>query len=135
MIQISTAARIATAAPMITCTVIAVVPGKPNTQGETSVHNPTMRFSHSSQIAKAARAATASTAIAMPAILAFSEAFPASNPNIQGEKNRHAPRIRFATSQNFALLQLSMAPSVEGLKAIGFNQRNATGGPLGFDDI
>src|SRR3982074_2005336 len=109
MIQLSAAARIATAAPMITCTVIAVVPWKPNTQGETSVHNPTMRFSHSSQIAKAARAA-----IAMPAILAFSEAFPASNPNIQGEKNRHAPRIRLATSQNFALLQLSMAPSIEG---------------------
>src|SRR5713101_2468299 len=63
MIQISTAARIATAAPMITCTVIAVVPWKPNTQGE---------------------------------------------------KNRHAPRIRFATSHNFALLQLSMAPSIEG---------------------
>jgi hypothetical protein len=42
IIQISIAARIATAAPMITCTVIAVVPWKPKTQGETSVHNPTI---------------------------------------------------------------------------------------------
>jgi hypothetical protein len=38
IIQSSIAARIATAAPMITCTVIAVVPWKPKTQGETSVH-------------------------------------------------------------------------------------------------
>jgi hypothetical protein len=50
----------------------------------------------------------------IPAILAFSEALPASNPNIQGEKNRIAPRIRFATSHNLAFVQFSMTPSIEG---------------------
>ena len=114
-IQSSIAARMATAAPMTTWTVIAVVPWKPNTQGETSVHNPTMRFSHSSQTANAASAAIASTAMTMPAIMAFSEALPASNANIQGEKNRIAPRTRFATSHNFAFVQFSiMTPSIEG---------------------
>src|SRR5258706_10810393 len=101
-----------------------------------------MRFSHSSQIAKAARAAMASTAITMPAILAFSEALPAPNPNIQGEKNRTAPRIRFATSQSFVLLQFSMAPSIERFQhdptkeppkefRVGLTIFNETGGDPG----
>src|SRR6266568_2742565 len=118
IIQSSMAARIATAAPMTTWTVIAVVPWKPNTQGETRTHSPTMRFSHSSQTANAASAAIASTAMTMPETKAFSETFPASNPNIQGEKNRNAPRTKFATSHNFALvqfsIQFSMTPSIEG---------------------
>src|SRR5258707_11389431 len=132
MIQISTAARIATAAPMITCTVIAVVPWKPNTQGETSVHNPTMRFSHSSQTANAASAAIASAAMTMPAIMAFSEALPASNPNIQGEKNRNAPRTRLATSHHFAFVQFSiMTPSTGGFP-VPLNRTPAVGLPQQF---
>src|ERR1700746_248599 len=59
IIQSSIAARIATAAPITTCTVIAVVPWKPNTQGETRAHKPTTRFSHSSHTANAASAAIA----------------------------------------------------------------------------
>jgi hypothetical protein len=49
----------------------------------------------------------------MPAMLAFSEARPALNPNIQGDRNRTAPRIKFATSHNFAFVQLSMTTSIE----------------------
>lgn len=71
IIQSSIAAKIATAAPMITCTVIAVVPWKPNTQGDTSAHKPTTRFSHSSHTANAASAATARIAMAIPVITAF----------------------------------------------------------------
>jgi hypothetical protein len=54
--------------------------------------------------------------MATPAILAFSAAVPAK-PNIQGEKNRIAPRIRFATSHNFAFVQFSMTPSIESSPA------------------
>src|ERR1700755_1603900 len=43
----------------------------------------------------------------MPAIAAFLEG-PAANPKTQGETNRNAPRIRFATSHNFALVHFSM---------------------------
>src|SRR5204862_7203979 len=53
-------------------------------------------------------AAIAVSAIAMPAIMAFFEAVPASKPKIHGVKNRNTPRIRFATSHDFALVQLSM---------------------------
>src|ERR1700745_381518 len=132
IIQSSIAARMATAAPMITWTVIAVVPWKPNTQGETSVHKPTMRFSHSSQTANAAKAAIASTAITMPAIKAFSEAIPVPYPNIHGEKNRMAPRIRLATSHHFAFVQFSiMTPSTEGFP-VPINRTAAVGVPRQF---
>src|SRR6266568_3464743 len=107
------AARTATAMPTTTWIVIAVLaPWNPSTQGATSVHKPTIRFSHSSHTAKAASAAMASTAIAIPAMYAFWEAAPASKPNIQGEQNRNAPRIRFATSHNFAFVQFSMTSSL-----------------------
>src|SRR5436305_3452564 len=88
IIQRSIAARIATAAPMMTWTVIAV-PWNPSNQGETNVHIPTIRLSHSSQIANAASAMIASTAITTPAIWAFPEVLPASNPKIQGEKKKN----------------------------------------------
>src|SRR6266478_6224479 len=133
IIQSSMAAMMATVAPMTTWTVIAVVPWKPNIQGETSVHNPTMRFSHSSHMANAASAAIASAAMAMPAILAFSEALPASNPNIQGETNKIAPRIRFATSHNFAFVQVFMTPSIEGFPPL-VNRRGAAGVPQRRDE-
>ena len=68
IIQSSIAARIATAAPMITCTVIALVPWKPNTHGETSAHRPPTTFSHSSHIANAASAAIARAAMTRPVI-------------------------------------------------------------------
>src|SRR6266404_6316699 len=133
IIQSSIAAMMATAAPMTTCTVIAVVPWKPNTQGETSVHNPTMRFSHSSQMANAVSAAIAIATMAIPAILAFPEALPASNPNIQGETNKIAPRIRFATSHNFAFVQFSMTPSIERFPPL-VNQRRGAGVPQRRDE-
>src|ERR1700704_4914427 len=47
-----------------------------------------------------------------------------SNPNIQGEKNRIAPRTRFATSHNFAFVQFSiMTPSIEGIPGYSTERR------------
>src|SRR5262249_15916714 len=91
-----------------------VVAWKPSTQGETTVHSPTIRFSHSSHTAKAAIAATASVTITTLVMLAFSAAVVPPNPKIQGEKNRKAPRIRLAPSQSRAFVQFSMTPSIEG---------------------
>src|SRR3982074_2081723 len=107
---------------------MAVVPWKPNTQGDTSVHNPTIRFSHSSQTANAANAAIARIAITRPERVAFWEIFPAAKPNIHGETNRIAPRTRLATSHNFALVQSFMThPPLKICK------RKLTGDqPLGF---
>src|SRR5262249_44322443 len=114
VIQISTAARIATRMPTTTHTVMAaVVAWKPRTHGEIRVHNPTIRFSHSSQTANAASAAIASTAMITPTILAFTAAVLPANPKIQGDTNRNAPRIRFATSQYLALVQSLIFPSIE----------------------
>ena len=63
MIQSSTAASTATISPMITCTDIAVVAWKPRTQGDTMTQRPTMRLSHSSQIAKFVSAAWSQEAL------------------------------------------------------------------------
>src|SRR5882757_8701542 len=107
---------------------MAVVPWKPNTQGDTSVHNPTIRFSHSSQTANAANAAIARIAITRPERVAFWEIFPAAKPNIHGETNRIAPRTRLATSHNFALVQSFMTHP-----PLKICQRKLTGDrPFGF---
>jgi hypothetical protein len=71
----------------------------------------------------------------MPAIWAFWEALPESKPNTQGEKNRIAPRIRFATSHNFAFVQFSMTPSnFEGFP-VPFNWNMAARVPHHVDNI
>src|SRR5258706_8042775 len=107
---------------------MAVVPWKPNTQGDTIVHNPTIRFSHSSQTANAANAAIARIAITRPERVAFWEIFPAAKPNIHGETNRIAPRTRLATSHNFALVQSFMTHP-----PLKICQRKLTGDrPFGF---
>jgi len=71
MIHSSTAASAATIKPTITCTDMAVVAWKPISQGDTTTHSPTMKLSHSSQIAKFVSAAIDSTAITTPLIMAF----------------------------------------------------------------
>ena len=70
-------------------------------------HSPTIRFSHSSQIANAASAATDSTAMRMPTVEAVCHCAPVERPKSQGEKNRIMPRSKFPTSQSLALDQSS----------------------------
>src|SRR6202011_3248900 len=109
---------------------MAVVPWKPNTQGDTSVHNPTTRFSHSSQTANAASAAIARIAMTRPEMVAFSETLPAAKPNSHGEATRIAPRTRLATSHNFAFVQFSMTHP-----PLKICQQKLTGDrPFGFHD-
>src|SRR5690242_13654221 len=105
--------------PTTTVTVMAFVTSwKPTTHGDIRVHNPTIRFSHSSQTANAASASIASTAMTTPTMLAFSAALVPLNPKIQGETNRNAPRIRLATSQYLAFVQSFMLSSIEALSHV-----------------
>jgi hypothetical protein len=98
IIQSSIAARIATAAPMITCTVIAVVPWKPNTQGDTNAHKPTMRFSYSSHSANAASAAIARIAITRPVTWALlGSGVEAEHPGRSEQNRAKDPGLRRRT--------------------------------------
>ncbi len=111
IIQSSIAASTATAMPTTTWIVMAlVVPWKPSTQGETRTHNPTIRFSHSSQTANAARAAIASTAMTMPAMWAFEHPGREEQERAEDQVGDVAPfRVRPIIHDT-----LHMAPSVEG---------------------
>src|SRR6516225_802654 len=104
----SNAANVATAVPIRTSTVMALLSSKPNSHGVAMSHSPATKLSHSSQTAKAASAAIDSTAIKSPMIDAICRGAPAERLNSQGEKNRIVPKSRFTTSQSLALDQSSI---------------------------
>src|SRR6516225_443686 len=104
----SNAANAATAVPIRTSTVMALLSSKLNSHGVAMSHSPAAKLSHSSQTAKAASAAIDSTAIKSPMIDAICRGAPGERLNSQGEKNRIVPKTRFATSQSLALDQSSM---------------------------
>src|SRR5207248_2102654 len=97
--------------PITTWTVIAVVPWNPSAHGDTIAQSPATRFSHSSHTANAARAAMERIAMTMPVTQASWDSCPAANPNIHGDENRIAPRIRFARSQYFSFDHTFMTSS------------------------
>ena len=107
-------------------TVIAVVaPWKPRTQGETRTHNPTIRFSHSSQIANAASAAIAENRdhdAGDGSILRDLSAVEAEDPRRE-EQNRAEDQVchvaqfcvRPVLHGTLHMAPSTMTPSVEGL--------------------
>ena len=107
----SNAANAATAVPIRTSTVMALLSSKLNSHGVAMSHSPATKLSHSSQTAKAASAGIDSTAIKSPMIDAVCRGAPADRLNSQGEKNKIVPKEKFTMSQSLALDHSSMFSS------------------------
>src|SRR6516165_9395932 len=107
----SNAANVATAVPIRTSTVMALLSSKLNSHGVAMSHSPATKLSHSSQTAKAASAAIDSSAIKRPMIDAVCRGAPADKLNSQGEKNRIVPSEKFTMSKSLALDHSSMTSS------------------------
>src|SRR5262245_35068542 len=116
MSQSSIAASTAATMPTMICTTAAVVPANPRIHGDTSTHSPTSRFNHSYHTANAANPAIDRAATIMPQMYALVAAGPEVNPNIHGDTNRKAPRMRFRTSQIFGFDHSVMVTSEGELK-------------------